>query len=65
MAVSHADIQAWVAQQRAAGVGPATVRKHFRVLSLVLELGVRDGRLPRNPCQGSTFRGWSRPAAAT
>ncbi len=52
VAVSHADVQAWVARQRADGVAPATVRKHFRVLSLVLELAVRDGRLPRNPCQG-------------
>ncbi len=52
VAVSHADVQAWVAEQRAAGAAPATVRKHFRVLSLVLDLAVRDGRLPRNPCQG-------------
>ena len=28
---------------------PATVRKIHRVLSLVLSLGVRDGRLARNP----------------
>jgi hypothetical protein len=52
VAVSHSDVQAWVAQQRASGAAPATVRKHFRVLSLVLELAVRDGRLPRNPCHG-------------
>ena len=51
VAVSHADVQAWVAQQHADGAAPATVRKHFRVLSLVLDLAVRDGRLPRNPCQ--------------
>jgi integrase len=51
VAVSHADVQAWVAQQHADGAAPATVRKHFRVLSLILDLAVRDGRLPRNPCQ--------------
>src|SRR5919199_1290386 len=28
---------------------PATVRKIHRVLSLILELAVRDGRLARNP----------------
>ena len=51
IAVSHADVQAWVAAQRVAAA-PATVRKHFRVLSLILDLAVRDGRLPRNPCHG-------------
>jgi len=51
VAVSHADVQAWVAQQHGDGVAPATVRKHFRVLSLILDLAVRDGRLSRNPCQ--------------
>jgi integrase len=51
VAVSHADVQAWVAQQYAQGAAPATVRKHFRVLSLILDLAVRDGRLARNPCQ--------------
>ncbi|MGX5655230.1 tyrosine-type recombinase/integrase [Geodermatophilus nigrescens] len=50
--LAHAEIQTWVAEQRAAGMAPATVRKHFRVLSLVLDLAVRDGRLARNPCTG-------------
>jgi integrase len=50
--VSHAEIQSWVAGQVSAGLAPATVRKHFRVLSLVLDLAVRDGRLARNPCTG-------------
>jgi integrase len=52
VAVSHAEVQAWVAEQTAGGLSAATVRKHFRVVSLVLELAVRDGRLPRNPCAG-------------
>ncbi len=45
------DVQAWVttvAQQRS----PATVRKIYRVLSLVLALAVSDGRLARNPATG-------------
>ncbi len=50
--LSHAEIQSWVAGQVSAGFAPATVRKHFRVLSLVLDLAVRDGRLARNPATG-------------
>ncbi|MGH3495447.1 MAG: phage integrase central domain-containing protein, partial [Sciscionella sp.] len=49
--VSHAEVQEWVttlALHRA----PATVRKVYRVLSLVLTLAVRDGRLARNPAAG-------------
>jgi site-specific recombinase XerC len=65
VAVSHADVQAWVAEQRAAGAAPATVRKHFRVLSLVLDLAVRDGRLSRNPCQGVNLPRLEQARAAT
>lgn len=46
--VSHADVQAWITQlsrRRSA----ATVRKIHRVLSLILKLAVKDGRLARNP----------------
>lgn len=46
--VTHADVQIWVselAQQRSA----STAVKAHRVLSLVLSLAVRDGRLVRNP----------------
>jgi hypothetical protein len=45
--VSHADVQRWVTGL-AATSEPATVRKIHRVLSLTLELAVRDGRLARN-----------------
>jgi len=45
--VTHADVQAWVAIL-ARGRSPSTVRKAHRVLSLMLDLAVRDGRLPRN-----------------
>lgn len=49
--VSHSDIQRWVAElskKRAA----ETVRKTFRVLSLVLASAVKDERLARNPAEG-------------
>ncbi|WP_232807263.1 tyrosine-type recombinase/integrase [Geodermatophilus chilensis] len=47
--VTHADVAAWVAQLRANGSAPATVRQAHRVFSLLLGLAVRDGRIPRNP----------------
>jgi integrase len=46
--VSHADVQRWVTELSAVR-SPATVRKVHRVLSLVLDLAVKDGRLVRNP----------------
>ena len=46
--VSHADIQAWVADLTAVR-SPATVRKIHRVLSMILMLAVKDGRIARNP----------------
>ena len=47
--VTHADVSAWVAALSAEGLAASTVRQAHRVLSLVLSLAVRDGRLPRNP----------------
>jgi integrase len=49
--VSHADVQTWVTKLSAER-SPATVRKVHRVLSLVLSLAVKDGRLVRNPATG-------------
>lgn len=46
--VTHADVQTWVTKL-SRNAEPATVRKIHRVLSLVLTLAVRDGRLIRNP----------------
>jgi integrase len=46
--VTHADVQSWVTKLSRAAE-PATVRKIHRVLSLILTLAVRDGRLLRNP----------------
>ena len=46
--VTHADVQGWVTKL-SRNAEPATVRKIHRVLSLVLTLELRDGRLTRNP----------------
>jgi integrase len=51
-AISHADVVAWVAKLVADGYAASTVRQIHRVLSLMLDLAVRDGRLPRNPATG-------------
>jgi hypothetical protein len=49
--VSHADVQAWVSQL-GRDRSPSTARKAHRVLSLMLSLATRDGRLARNPADG-------------
>jgi integrase len=49
--VGHADVQRWVGTL-STGSSPATVRKVHRVLSLILDLAVKDGRLVRNPAAG-------------
>ena len=49
--VSHAEVQKWVtalSKRRS----PATVRKTHRVLSLILDMAVKDGRLARNVATG-------------
>lgn len=50
--VGHADVAVWVTSLSASGLAAATVRQAHRVLSLVLTLAVRDGRIPRNPADG-------------
>ena len=50
--VTHADVVAWVSWMLADGYAPATARQAHRVLSLILSLAVRDGRLSRNPAEG-------------
>ena len=50
--VTHADVAAWVADLGARGLAASTVRQAHRVLALLLDLAVRDGRLPRNPAAG-------------
>jgi len=51
-AITHADVVAWVAKLVADGYAGSTVRQVHRVFSLMLDLAVRDGRLPRNPATG-------------
>jgi integrase len=46
--VSHAEIQQWVSSLTAERSASTAVKSH-RLLSLVLSLAVRDGRLARNP----------------
>lgn len=50
--VEHGDIQAWLAKLSASGQSGASVRKIHGVLSAVLDLAVRDKRLPANPSAG-------------
>jgi hypothetical protein len=49
--VAHADVQTWVSAM-AKTRSPATVRKVHRVLSLILDMAVKDGRLSRNVASG-------------
>jgi integrase len=46
--ISHRDVQAWVSTLATPPRSPSTVRKIHRVMSLILDLAVRDGRLSRN-----------------
>jgi integrase len=48
-AVGHADVQKWISS---IDLAPASVRYVHRVLSLIMELAVRDGRIPSNPTTG-------------
>ena len=50
--VSHGGIRAWVAELAAAGQSGASIRKAYGVLSGVLDLAVRDRRIPANPAAG-------------
>jgi integrase len=47
--ITHADVQRWVGGLT---LGPGSKRQTFRVLSLILDLAVRDGRIAVNPAAG-------------
>jgi hypothetical protein len=49
--VAHADVQRWVSAM-AKTRSPATVRKVHRVLSLILDMAVKDGLLSRDVTTG-------------
>jgi integrase len=50
--VSHADVQTWVTELLASGLSPSSVMRAHSVLAQMLELAVRDRRLPSNPARG-------------
>jgi integrase len=50
--ITHEQVAAWIADVRGCGLSASTVRQIHRVLSLLLALAVRDGRLARNPADG-------------
>ena len=47
--ITHADVAEWISEIR---LSAASVRYVHRVMFLILELAVRDGRIPRNPAAG-------------
>jgi integrase len=51
-AVEHGQIQAWLAELTSSGQSGASVRKVYGVLSALLDLAVRDKRIPANPSAG-------------
>jgi integrase len=50
--IEHGVIQAWLGELTAAGQSGASVRKIHGVLSAILDLAVRDKRIPANPAAG-------------
>ncbi|MDQ3417010.1 MAG: site-specific integrase [Actinomycetota bacterium] len=57
--ITHADVAGWVASLDGA---PASVRYVHRVLHLLLDLAVRDGRIASNPATGVRLPRAARPA---
>jgi integrase len=51
--VAHADVAEWISGIR---LSAASVQYIHRVMYLILELAVRDGRIPRNPAHGVRLR---------
>jgi integrase len=50
--VEHGAVRAWLGELAAAGQSGASVRKIHGVLSAILDLAVRDKRIPANPSNG-------------
>jgi integrase len=59
--VAHGDVVVWVGELSRSGLAASSVRQTHRVFALILDLAVRDGRLPRNPASGVKL---PRPAKA-
>lgn len=51
-AVRHSDVRDWVHELSQSGLSAGTVRQAHRVLSLIFEEAVKDGRLAQNPARG-------------
>jgi integrase len=51
--IAPGDVNAWIAALVADGLRPGSVRQTHRVLSLILDMAVADGRIGRNPAQGA------------
>ena len=50
--IEHGDLQSWVAEMANAGMSGVTVRKNHGVLSSIMQLAVREKRIPSNPSDG-------------
>lgn len=50
--VSHAEVQAWVTELLTGGLSASSVQRTHGLLSQMLDLAVRDRRLPANPAKG-------------
>jgi integrase len=50
--VSHAEVQAWVTELLMVPLSPSSVQRAHGILSQMLDLAVRDRRLPANPAKG-------------
>lgn len=50
--ITHSDVSAWIGDLQRAGLAPGTIRQTYRVLSLILDAAVKDGRVARNPASG-------------
>lgn len=51
-ALTHVDVQAWVGEMEAAGLGPDTVRGAYGVLHEVVALALRGRLIAHDPCLG-------------
>jgi integrase len=51
--ITLSDVNAWIADLAAGGLRPGSVRQTHRVLSLILDTAVADGRIARNPAAGA------------
>jgi integrase len=50
--VSHTEVQAWVTELLEGGLSASSVQRTHGLLSQMLDLAVRDRRLPANPAKG-------------